>query len=373
MSSPPLAPATWFAERTTNERFPFRIGIEQAGRLLFAVRAQAKWPGPGQRIYCVVEPALDADEYLELEERVPIASLTEVGRKLIVALDRPTRKRCEFLTVVKPDADGEGTTTHVFFRTQSGIRAHRSRRKLETGADASGLTIAVDSSERYPWTFPLAAVVRRKLPIGDYALLSGERTVAVVERKTLANLLSDLAAPQALHHQWADLALHPVAAVVVEAVLADFLDRRRLAKTGRRSLTRVTRALAELATLHPKLPMVFAGNRKLANLWCAEFFRATLARHQAPAIELVRESLARYDPDPDRPRLDEQIAECAVRGLTREWVVASLLQRFPDAPRSRVMRVLGRLRAEGKVERAGRGRTARWRVLDDEPRTRTIR
>src|SRR5262249_60283121 len=111
------------------------------GRLLRAGRAKAKWPGPGERIYCVVEPALDADEYLVPVERVPIASLTEVGRKLTVALDRPTRKRCEFLTVVKPDADGESSTTHVFFRTQSGIRAHRSRRKLETGSDPTGRTI----------------------------------------------------------------------------------------------------------------------------------------------------------------------------------------------------------------------------------------
>jgi hypothetical protein len=372
MSNSPLSPAIWFVERTTSERLPFRIGIEQAGRLLLAVRAKAKWPGPGQRIFCVVEPALDADEYLEPEERVPVASLTAIGRKLTVALDRPTRKRCEFLTVVKPDADGEGTAAHVFFRTQSGIRAHRSRRKLETGSDPTGLTIAVDSSERYPWTFPSASIVRRKLPIGDYALLAGERVIAVVERKTLANLLSDLAAPQALHHQWADLAEHPTAAVVIEGQLADFLDRRRLAKSGRRSPARVARALAELATLHPKLPMVFAGNRKLANRWCAEFFRAAEARHQAPPVDLVRESLARYDPDPGRPRLDEAIAECAMRALTSEWPLATLLARFPDAPRSRVMRVLGQLRAEGKIERAGRGRTARWRVQGDGPFSGTI-
>src|SRR6185295_9360084 len=146
MSNVPLAPAIWFVERTTNARLPFRIGIEQAGRLLLAVRAKAPWPGPGQQIFCVVEPGLDADEYLEPVERVPVASVTRVGRKLTVALGRPTRKRCEFLTVVKPEPEGEGSYAQVFFRTQSGIRAHRSRRKLELGSDSAGLTVVVDSS-----------------------------------------------------------------------------------------------------------------------------------------------------------------------------------------------------------------------------------
>jgi hypothetical protein len=47
-----------------------------------------------------------------------------VVRKLALVLDRPNLKRCELL-VQKPRREG-GTYEQVFFRTESGIRAHRS-------------------------------------------------------------------------------------------------------------------------------------------------------------------------------------------------------------------------------------------------------
>ena len=45
--------AIWTVERTAHRRFPYRIAIEQNGRLLLAVRAQAAWPGPGQQVFCL--------------------------------------------------------------------------------------------------------------------------------------------------------------------------------------------------------------------------------------------------------------------------------------------------------------------------------
>jgi hypothetical protein len=123
--------ATWILERTASPRFPFRLSIEQNGRLILAVRAQARWPGPGQQIFCLRERELDPAEPFEPIERVPVAHLTRLGRKLTVVLDRPTRKRCELLVVRKPRRDGTGTYEQVFFRTESGIRAHRSRTHLE--------------------------------------------------------------------------------------------------------------------------------------------------------------------------------------------------------------------------------------------------
>ena len=48
-------PARWRVERTQSPRFPFRIAIEQDGRLLFAVRAQSDWPPPGGQIFCLRE------------------------------------------------------------------------------------------------------------------------------------------------------------------------------------------------------------------------------------------------------------------------------------------------------------------------------
>jgi hypothetical protein len=71
-------------------------------------------------------------------------------------LDRPNLKRCELL-VQKPRREG-GTYEQVFFRTESGIRAYRSRTRLELAPAPAELRIVVDSGERYPWRFPGAAV-----------------------------------------------------------------------------------------------------------------------------------------------------------------------------------------------------------------------
>ena len=157
--------ATWIVERTGSPRFRFRISIEQAGRLVVAFRAQAQWPGPGQQIFCLRERELEPAEPLEPVERVPVANVTRVGRKLTVVLDRPSRKRCEFLAVTKPRRDSTGTYEQVFFRTESGIRAHRSGGRVEIRETPPAIAIVVDSMERYPWRFPGATIERRKLPV----------------------------------------------------------------------------------------------------------------------------------------------------------------------------------------------------------------
>jgi len=101
------AGAEWTVEHTQHRRFPFRITIRQSGREILAVRVQARWPGPGQQIFCLRETSLDADEYLEPVEHERVAHLGRVGRKITVALDRGSRKRCEFLTIRKRGPDGE--------------------------------------------------------------------------------------------------------------------------------------------------------------------------------------------------------------------------------------------------------------------------
>ncbi|MGQ0537947.1 MAG: ERCC4 domain-containing protein [Gemmatimonadaceae bacterium] len=293
-----MTAATWIVQRTTSRRFPFRIVIQRDGRTLLAVRARSAWPGPGENIFCLREYELDPDEQLETLESVAVRGLTRIGRKLAVILDRPRRKRCEFLVVRKKsrtlDAErghedslrrasgrvGESAPSYeieqIFFRTEAGIRGHRSRARLELRLPTKTLSIVIDSAERYPWRFPNAEVTRRRLDVGDYALVAGERIMALIERKSFDNLVSDLGAIQALHHQFAHLARSPAAAVVVEARYGDFLDERRL--TGRWPPSFVGRALAELGAAHPRLPLVFAGSRKLANVWAYRFFNACAGR-----------------------------------------------------------------------------------------------
>lgn len=322
------------------------------------MRAQASWPGPGQQIFCLRERELDPAEPLEPLERVPVANLTRVGRKIAIVLDRPTRKRCELLAVSKPYRDGtRGTHEQIFFRTESGIRAHRSRTHVEIRRESTPLTVIVDTAERYPWRFSGATTERRKLRAGDYALVHAGRIIAVVERKTFDNLLADLGAVQALHHQLADLASHDGAALVVEAEFGDFLDPGRL--RGRWPAAFIGRVLAELAALHPKLPVIFAGNRKLANLWTHQFFVARASRAASPQMELVREVAERYEAVPRTEGLDARIAAAAL-AETSGFELMALAKRFPEAPPARVRRVLHELRRQARIRCSGRGRGARW-------------
>ncbi len=349
-------PAEWIVERTAHRRFPYRITIRQGSRVLLAVRAQSSWPGPGQQIFCLREREIDPEEATEPVERVPVAHLGKVGRKLTVALDRPGRKRCEFLSVLKPRAGG-AAREQIFFRTESAIRAHRSRTRMELLPRGVPLVVAIDSAEHYPWRFPGATVRRRKLPVGDYALLQGERIAATVERKTFDNLLGDIGALQALHHHLSQLAAGPGPALVVEAQYADFLDERKV--RGRWPVEHLARVLAELAALHPGLPIVFAGNRKLGNAWCQRFFVACATREESPQLELVREAMAGYDAGPDAS-LDERIRRAAVEELSGEFTSAQVAALVPEAPEGRVKALLRQLRAEGVLVSYGRGRGLRW-------------
>ncbi|MEP7325599.1 MAG: ERCC4 domain-containing protein [Gemmatimonadota bacterium] len=350
---------TWVLERTASEAFPFRISIEQGDQLVVAVRAKARWPGPGQQIFCLRERELDPAEPLQLIERVPVAAMAKIGRKLTVTLDRGSRKRCEFLAVAKPRSDGQGSYEQIFFRTESGIRSHRSRSRVELRANPDTMTVIVDSAERYPWTFPGATIERRKLAVGDYALEREERIVAVVERKSFDNLLGDVGAIQALHHQLADLASHEAAALVIEADYRDFLDPARL--RGRWPAAHLARVLAELHALHPRLPMVYAGNRKTANAWTQHFFLALASGEDAAASQLSLAIAERLDQFPRPAGIDDQIRHQVLRELPDGFGLADVTSRLPEVPVARVKRVLGQLQRDGKLFKSGRGAGARWR------------
>ena len=349
-------PAEWIVERTAHRRFPFRITIREGTRAILTVRAQSPWPGPGQQIFCLREPVVDPEEAVETVERATVAHLGRVGRKLSVALDRQGRKRCEFLAIQKPGPDGL-PREQIFFRTESGIRAHRSRTRMELLPRSVPLVVAVDSAERYPWRFPGATVRRRKLPVGDYALLVDEHLAATVERKSFDNLLGDIGAIQAFHHHLGQLAARPASALVIEAQYGDFLDERKVRR--RWPVAHLARLLAEIAALHPGLPVIFAGNRKLANAWCHRFFVACATREESPQLELVREAMAGYEADPE-DTMDERIRRAAVDGFAAPYSAAELMARLPDAPAARVRRLLQQLRSEGVLISSGRGRGVRW-------------
>ncbi|NZA26421.1 ERCC4 domain-containing protein [Luteimonas sp. SJ-92] len=349
--------AVWIVQRTGDVRFPYRIAIEQAGRVLFAVRAKAAWPGAGTQVFCLREREPDAGGPLDDLERAPVLHLSRLGRKLSVALDRPRRKRCEFLILEKPRRDG-GSYEQVFFRTEAAVRAHKTSKRAELSArSGEALDIVVDSLERYPWSFPGANVQRRRLPVGDYALAHDERPLAIVERKTLDNLLGDLSELKGLHQQLSELAAWPHAALVIEAQYADFGNP---AKVGRWPTAHLLRVLGELPALFPRVQCIFAGNRKLANVWAQRWFGAVHAAMQQPRLPQVAEAAARYRAQPADGGLDARIRIAALRDLPDRFEVALLRMQFPEAPPARVKCVLDQLRAEGCLRTEGRGRGTRW-------------
>ncbi|MFN0180495.1 MAG: ERCC4 domain-containing protein [Gemmatimonadales bacterium] len=353
----------WVVTRTGVGRFPFRIALIRGDETLLAVRTQSAWPGPGQQVFCLRDRGGAPSDATE-QERVRVISATRLGRKLAVVLDRPTRKRAEFLSIVKPRPDGAGSVEQLFFRTESGIRAHRSRARVELlGKAGTEGTVLIDTAERYPWSFPHSPTIRRKLAVGDYALLRDGRVVAAVERKSFDNLLADIGAIQALHHAMADLATLGRASVVVEAEYGDFVDPVRLA--GRWPPAHVGRVLAELAVLHPTLPIVFAGNRKLANGWTAAFFEAADRDASAaaqPQLTLLAEPAAPAYPGPSRPlgRDDEVRREAGRLASIGPFAGVELARLFPDLSVARVNRVLVQLAEEGILERSGARRGTRW-------------
>ncbi len=351
--------AFWIVERTQDARFPFRIRIEQEGRVLLAVRTQDAWPGPGRQVFCLRDDAAHAHESLSPHEKVPIAHLARLGRKLSVTLDRAQRKRCEFLKIEKPRKDGSGSYEQIFFRTESAVRAHKSSKRTEL-VTHDALDIVIDSMERYPWRFPGAQLSRRKLPVGDYALQHHQRLVCMVERKTRENFLTDLSQLKGLEQQLAELAAYPHAALVIEAHYRDFGDPGHL---GAWPAAHVQRVLAELPVLFPGLQIVYAGNRKLANLWTQRYFAAAAASLARPAPDSVREVTARYRGQAADGGLDTRIRVAALNEMPDPFPSRLLRQHFPDIPPSRIKRVLDQLRDEGRLATEGHGPGTRWRRL----------
>ncbi|HEU5267494.1 MAG TPA: histone-like nucleoid-structuring protein Lsr2, partial [Jatrophihabitans sp.] len=111
---------------------------------------------------------------------------------------------------------------------------------------------------------------KRALPCGDYGVTLDDRLVAVVERKSLADLVSSLINGK-LRYALGDLAALPRAAVVVEDRYSQVfkLDWVRPAV--------IADGLAELQVRWPTVPIVFNETRQLAEEWTYRYLAAAHA------------------------------------------------------------------------------------------------
>jgi hypothetical protein len=241
------------------------------------LKARDNWPRTA-KVYC--HRAENWPREPEIVERVPIRSCQRRGVAIDLVLDRPRENRSQLVfTRIRGGREGifwqSARTTR---QARPGIRVPRRR-----AAELAHLTILVDTRERYPYKFTpqQADTERRALPAGDYGITHDDEIAAVVERKSLHDLVRRLVDGQ-LTYALADLATLPRAAVVVEDRYSS-LFKLEHAKSGF-----VTELLAAITVRYPTVPIHFAETRPLAEEWTYRFLGAALAYHQAEALTSPR-------------------------------------------------------------------------------------
>jgi hypothetical protein len=189
---------------------PFLIRLPlPTGELV--LKARDSWPRTA-KVYC--HRADRWPEEPEIVERVPIRSCQRRGVAIDLVLDRPRENRSQ-LVFTRIQGGREGIfwqSARTTRQARPGIRVPRRR-----AAELAHLTILVDTRERYPYKFTQqqADIERRALPAGDYGIANDDQIVAVVERKSLDDLVRRLIDGQ-LTYAIADMASLPRAALVVE-------------------------------------------------------------------------------------------------------------------------------------------------------------
>ena len=259
----------------TDSTLPYLLWLPLGDGLVF--RTKGTWPRT-TALYCHPVPTTEWPQQPDIVERVPLRACARRGAAIDVVADRGREHRSQ---IVFTTARGREM---VFW--QSPRTRKQARPDVRLPARAAGiveLEIVVDAHERYAYTFAGQQVrtVRRGLACGDYAITSGGRLVAAVERKSLPDLVSSLTSGR-LRYALGELATLPRAAVVVEDRYSQIftLDRVRPAQ--------VADGLAELQVRWPTIPLVFCENRKLAQEWT---YRYLAAAHSW--AELERPALAR--------------------------------------------------------------------------------
>ena len=234
------------------------------------LKARDSWPRTA-KVYC--HRAEGWPDQPEILERVAVRSCRRRGVAIDLVLDRPRENRSQ-LVFTRIQGGREAIfwqSARTTRQARPGIRVPRRR-----AAGLAELTILVDTRERYPYRFAhqQATTERQALPAGDYGIAHHDELVAVVERKSLADLTRRLIDGQ-LAYALADMATIPRAAVVVE-------DRYpNLFKLEHTQPGFVAEMLAALTVRYPTVPISFCETRPLAEEWTYRFLGAALAYAQA--------------------------------------------------------------------------------------------
>lgn len=351
----------WVLESIDNNKFPYLLSIKKGDETLLRLRVQDRWPGPKGNIFCIKEERDKSYRPVEEIERVPVVSIKRYGKRLAVVLDRSRNKRCDFLFLRKKYKTKEGEYEQIFWRTERALTERHPRVKLTTYYRES-LTIVIDANERYPWRFPGHQVMRESLPVGDYAMKDKNGLLAVVERKTLDNMLAEFGRMPAFHQQLSELEAYRHSALVIESSYSDFLNPQKMRFYRP---TFAAKAIAELYGLHPGLTIVFTGNRKLAREWTARFFAAVRAHGEDTPHPKVAEVVESYGEAPEaHGGIYYDIRRAIAEDLPPRFTRSMIRDLFADVPESTLTRVLLALKREGLIIPHGRGKKAWWMKVE---------
>lgn len=246
-------------------RLPIEGGIE--------LKARERWPATA-RVYC--HPAGEWPADAEILEEVPVRRCERRGAAVDLVLARGRENRSQFV-FTKPRPGRAGGRPMIFWQTQrTARRARPGQRVPRRQAAAEGFTITIDTRERYAYKFSGRDVdiERGALPVGDYAIKSGDAVLALVERKSLDDFTRALL-DGSLNFRMADLASTPLAAVVVEERYSALLK----VEYGQPGW--LLELVAQLQARYPSVPIVFADSRKLGEEWTYRFLSAARIQHDA--------------------------------------------------------------------------------------------
>lgn len=261
------APTSFVVARNPDEasslpyllRLPLEAGVE--------LKAREPWPVTA-RVYCHPLEAWPVDS--EVIEEVPVRRCARRGQAVDLVLDRARNNRSQFV-FTQPHPGRPGGRSMIFWQTARTVKRARPGQRAPKRRAAYGgrLGIAVDTRERYAYRFQGRAVDtdERALACGDYAVLDGERVLAVVERKRFEDMVKALV-DGSLAFRMAELAAHPAAAVVVEERYSALLDVPHVQPGW------LCEVVARLQARYPNVPVVFCDSRKLAEDWTYRFLAA---------------------------------------------------------------------------------------------------
>jgi hypothetical protein len=234
------------------------------GRLI--LKARDTWPRTA-KIYC--HRAEGWPEHPDIVEEVPVRSCRRRGVAIDLVLDRARHNRSQ-LVFTKIQGGREG----IFWQSPATTRKARPGIRVPTrrASAFATLEVQVDTRERYPYRFAglQASTSRHALPAGDYGVALDDELVAVVERKSLADLTSSLV-DGSLTYALAELATLPRAALVVEERYSQIFKLTHVQPGF------VAELLAAVQVRYPSVPIVFCETRPLAEQWTYRFLGAALS------------------------------------------------------------------------------------------------